>query len=109
MRDWSTYEDRMLVAGRQHLGQTVVYTPVSTGVAQTLRAVYDRRSVLLNSVGEVGVREQMCEMQYRAADFSPSPVVNDSITIGGQTFRVSQPPQADGQGGAVVMLATAAL
>ena len=94
----------MLVATRDHLGQTVTYTPASTGIAQTLRAIYDRRSVLLNAFGDVGVREQMCEVQYRAADFVPAPIVGDVVTIGGQTFRVAQPPQPDGQGGAIITI-----
>jgi hypothetical protein len=90
VRDWTDYDDRMLRA------------------AQTLRAVYDRRSVLLNAVGDVGVREQMCEIQIRAADFVPAPIVGDRIAIGGQTFRITQPPQADGEGGAVITISQGA-
>ena len=108
MRDWTDYDDRMLRAGRDHLGQTLTYTPASTGIAQTLRAVYDRRSVLLYAVGDVGVREQMCEIQIRAADFVPAPIVGDRIAIGGQTFRITQPPQADGEGGAVITISQGA-
>ena len=109
MRDWNEYEDRVLVASRNILGQALTYTPASTGIAQTLRAIYDRRSILLNAFGDVGVREQMCEIQIRAADFVPAPIVDDLITIGGQDFRVMQPPQQDGQGGSIVTIGTATL
>ena len=99
----------MLTAGRDHLGQTVTYTPASTGIAQTLRAVYTRASIDLSSVGDVGVREQLCELEYVAADFSPAPIVGDTVTVGGQTFVVASPPQAQGQGGAIISLATKSL
>lgn len=106
MRDWNTLEDRILVAARDHLGQTATYTPASTGTPQTVRVIYDRRSILLNAIGEVGVREQMVEIQARSADLSPSPIVGDAFVVGGQTWRVVDAPQADGQGGIVIKLGT---
>ena len=96
----------MLRAGRDSLGQPVTYRPASTGTPQMLRAIFSRRSIDLSPVGDVGVREQVCELRYRAADFSPAPVVGDTIVVAGQTFRVAQPPQADGEGGAILQLST---
>lgn len=91
-------------AARDSLGQTATYTPAATGVAESVRMVYHRRSVRLDSIGEVGTRMQSVEVFARLGDLSQVPAVDDLVTIGGQDWRVSGVPQADGQNGLIISL-----
>lgn len=104
MLDWNTIEDRMMSAARDHLGQTATYTPAATGIAESVRMVYHRRSVRADAIGEIGLRMQTVEVFCRAADLSQVPAVNDKIAIGGQSWRVAGVPQSDGQAGLVISL-----
>jgi len=82
-----------IVAGP--LGQPVSYTPASTGVAESIRAVYDLGHVdALTESGDT-VSSSFAELRVRVGDISATPAVGDAVTAGGIAYTVGDVQRED--------------
>lgn len=96
MLSWGDLENRMVTTIRTGpLGQTATYTPASTGVAETIRAVYDLGHI--DSLTETGdtASTSFAELRVRVGDVSVTPVRGDTVTVGGVTYTVGDVQHED--------------
>lgn len=93
------------VAVRNVFGQSVTYTP-QVGSAYSLRAIRDERHVYAR-VGQALIDESQREIRLtvRLADCATYPAQGDTLSTDGVDYEVRD-VQADGQGGAVLVLIT---
>lgn len=96
MLSWADLEDRMVTTLRTGpLAQAVTYTPASTGVAESIRAVYDLGH--LDALTETGdtVSTAFAELRVRVGDISVTPAVGDTLTVASVTYTVGDVQRED--------------
>ncbi len=75
-------------ACRNTWGQPVTYTPVSTGIAESITAILDTRWIDVAGGGEASQSAQVATLQVRSDDLSVYPEQGDTLTTAGRNYRV---------------------
>lgn len=82
---------------RDTWGQPASYTPASTGVAESITAVFDAAHAQVELQGEVPISTLRPVLRLRTADLSVAPAQGDSVTISGTAYEVND-TQPDSSG-----------
>ena len=100
---WDSIADLATVACRDLYGSTATYTPISTGVAETLVAVLDRLPESVPVPGDDALSTQLPRLDVRLADLTVAPARGDTVAVGGSTWEVHD-VRLDGRGSALLGL-----
>lgn len=95
---WATLADRAITACRDLYGTSVTYTPVSTGVDESIAGILDESWESVDAGGEVPQNALLPVLDLRLADLSVAPAQGDSLVVDGVSYSVID-VQIDGQGG----------
>ncbi len=84
-------------------GEELTYTPSAGGPAQ-IRGIWDWRHEAIDPDTGAVVSSNQVTAGVVLADLPAAPQPGDTITRQGVVYRLSDPPQEDGQGGAVLFM-----
>ncbi len=85
-------------------GVAVTHTPAAGGGPYSRRGIFDRAHEMVATGGDGQPVSTTAPVLWIAlTDWSPAPVQGDSVTVGGQAWRVDD-VQPDGSGGADIIL-----
>jgi len=95
---WQTNAVPVLHAGLlQAFSQSVVYTPASTAVPETIEAIFDAYAATITVEGGQQIQGTAPTLSLRLADLTVYPKARDTLTIAGVAYRVdSIEPEGDG-------------
>jgi hypothetical protein len=97
--NWLEMADALQDVTRETFGEVVVYTPVSTGVPETIEAPFDDKWQLVDIVGSQPVITTVPMLGVKLSDLSLPPRKDDTFTVRGTAYRVRK-VELDGQGAA---------
>lgn len=69
-------------------GQPATYTPQSTGVPESLTAIYDAAAVTVDVQGEAPVTSLRPVLRVTGSSLSVAPAIGDVVTVGGHAHEV---------------------
>ncbi len=103
MSNWGAITDGIHEAGIRHFGQTATYTPAAGGGPFTIEVEFklDAERTSFDSGFEVVERQPRATV--RIADLPAEPAVDDTLVIGGVSYRVMV-TEPDGGGGTDLFL-----
>lgn len=84
-------------------GQPATYTPQSTGVAESITAIYDAAAVSVQMQGEVPVQSVGPRLDVVLADLTVTPAQGDTVTVASLSWEVAR-VELDGHGAAKLAL-----
>ena len=105
MSTWLELADMAIVASRDVFGVAATFTPVSTGVAETLVAVHDSAHLELSFSEHIQSASRPM-VDVRIDDLTVTPIQGDAVTVAGVGFVISD-VQLDGHGAAKLFLVVA--
>lgn len=97
MMGWTETVSRIQTAGQNTFGETVVFTPASTGTPETVTGIFDAEHHYQEVMGDAVIETSRPRLIVRLAALSEAPLRTDAITVRSTNYTVIE-VMPDGQG-----------